>query len=65
MIQSVREDARRKYRMRIVVVMQSQTKLFQIVGTLRSPRSLPRRLHSRQEQGNENTNNCNDDQQFD
>ncbi len=51
--------ARRQALVRIVVVVQSQTNLFEIVCALASPRRFARRLNRWQQKRNQNANNRN------
>jgi hypothetical protein len=47
-----------------VVVLQPQRDLFEVVSALRSSGGLTRRLDGRQQQRNQNSNNCDNHQQF-
>ena len=48
-----------------VVVVQSQTNLFEIVGALNAPGGLSGRLHGWEQEGDQDGNDCDDHQQFD
>ena len=48
-----------------VVVVQCQPDLLEVVAALHAPRRLPRRLHRRQQQGDENANDGDDHKQLD
>jgi hypothetical protein len=45
--------------------VQSQSRLPEIVSTLNTSRRFPRRLHRRQQQGDQDANDRDDDQKFD
>ncbi len=51
--------------MSVVVGMKSQANLLEIVATLHSSRSFPRRLNRRKKQTNQNPNNGDNNEQLD
>ena len=51
--------------MGVVVVMQPESELLEMVLALAPPRGLPRLLHSRQQQCNQDSDDRNDDQKLD
>ena len=48
----------------IVEVVNSDTNLLEVIGTLHTPCRFPGRLNRRQKKGNQNTNDGNNDQKF-
>ena len=57
--------AGRKETLGLFVVQASERKLFEIVGALQTPGRLTRRLHSRQQQRDQDADDRNDHEQFD
>ena len=64
-VEIVSDPTRRQPVLGVVMELQREADLFQIVGALRTSSRLARRLHRRQEQGNQHPDDGDDDQQFD
>jgi hypothetical protein len=61
---SISDSTGRETSMGAMVVVQGNANLLHVVPALHSPRRLPRALHRRQEQADQNADNGDDDQEF-
>jgi hypothetical protein len=57
-------DRRRQVLQRIMVVMSGKYELLQVIGALPASACFARRLHGRKQKSDQDTDNCNDDEQF-